>query len=152
MIKRNGGFTIIDLTSNVYEQALKCLKLKGDKVITIFDGNDLYYANGIKEVDGDIIINTSNIQYAINKDGVTSTKDISDLTALTTSQCNALNVGVIINKKTSNQYHSYRVSYKEDKVGMCLTYVDASVVETISYDYTGGKWVYNSTDTTSLGN
>ena len=31
-----------------------------------------------------------------------------------------------------------------------LTYVDASVVETVSYDYTDGAWVYNSTDSTPL--
>ena len=38
------------------------------------------------------------------------------------------------------------VSYKKDDTGMCLTYADASVVETQSYDYTEGHWVYNSED------
>lgn len=72
--------------------------------------------------------------------------EVSDITALTNEQCNSLKAGNIVVKKTGNQKHSYRVSYKEDNQGMCLTYVDASVSETVSYDYVGGNWTYNSTD------
>lgn len=42
--------------------------------------------------------------------------------------------------------HNYIVSYKEHHVGICLTYTDAAGVETQSYDYTDGQWVYNSQD------
>ena len=38
------------------------------------------------------------------------------------------------------------VSYKEHHVGICLTYSAAGYLETVSYDYTDGHWVYNSTD------
>ena len=31
--------------------------------------------------------------------------------------------------------------------GICLTYVAAGLVETVSYDFTDDGWVYNSTDT-----
>ena len=61
-----------------------------------------------------------------------------------------LDCGDFIIKKTGNQKHRYFVSYKEDGVGMCFTYVDASIVETISYDKVDGAWVYNSTDTTQI--
>lgn len=76
--------------------------------------------------------------------------ETSNITGLTTEQCEALNVGDVVIKLTSNQKHTYTVSYKEAGVGMCLTYVDASVSETVSYDYTDGNWVYNSTDVTEL--
>jgi len=42
--------------------------------------------------------------------------------------------------------HAYICTYKEDKAGICLSYFDASGIETVSYDYTDGAWVYNSTD------
>lgn len=77
--------------------------------------------------------------------------ETSNITGLTTEQCESLNVGDIVVKLTSNQKHTYTVSYKEAGVSMCLTYVDASVSETVSYDYTDGNWVYNSTDVTQLG-
>lgn len=76
--------------------------------------------------------------------------EVSNITALTDDQINELKAGDVVVKKTGNQKHSYRVSYKEDNTGICLTYVDASVSETVSYDYTGGHWVYNSTDVTHL--
>ena len=76
--------------------------------------------------------------------------EVSNITALTDEQINELKAGDVVVKKTGNQKHSYRVSYKEDNTGICLTYVDASIAETVSYDYTGGHWVYNSTDVTPL--
>lgn len=77
--------------------------------------------------------------------------EVSNITGLTTEQCEALNVGDVVIKLTSNQKHTYTVSYKEAGVGMCLTYVDASTSETVSYDYVDSAWVYNSTDITPLG-
>ncbi len=76
--------------------------------------------------------------------------EAKDITKLSYEQCKKLRSGDMVIKLTGNQQHSYRVSYKEDKVGMCLTYSDASVVETVSYDYTDGAWVYNSTDVTHI--
>ena len=79
------------------------------------------------------------------------TYEVTNIQAISDNILEALACGDEIIKITGNQKHSYRVSYKEEHVGICLTYVDASVSETVSYDYTGGTWVYNSTDITQLG-
>ena len=76
--------------------------------------------------------------------------EVTDITKMTTAQLEALQCGGVVIKVTGNQKHRYVVSYKEDHVGICLTYTDASVVETVSYDYTNKNWVYNSTDVTHI--
>ena len=78
--------------------------------------------------------------------------DTNNITTLSDEVCNALKCGDMVNKVDSTGKHSYRVSYKKDKGGMCLTYSDASCVETVSYDYTAGHWVYNSKDVTTIEN
>lgn len=79
--------------------------------------------------------------------------EVSNITTISTKVLNSLKAGDVVVKKTGNMKHSYRVSYKEEKQGICLTYTDASISETVSYDYNTGtkKWVYNSTDITELG-
>ena len=72
--------------------------------------------------------------------------EVTNITNLTKYQIDKLEVGDVVAKKTNGMYHHYIVSYKENNVGICLTYTDASVVETVSYDYVEGNWVYNSTD------
>ena len=62
-----------------------------------------------------------------------------------------LRAGDIVIKHTGNQEHAYRVTYKEEHQGICISYYDASRVETVSYDYVEGHWVYNSTDVTVIG-
>lgn len=91
-------------------------------------------------------------EYLIKKleEGPAKLKDITNITALTDDEINTLEAGDIVLKKTSNQYHAYIVSYKEDNQGICLTYTDASCIETVSYDYTDSHWIYNSTDITSM--
>ena len=78
------------------------------------------------------------------------TLEVADITALTNEQINDLKVGDLVAKVDSTGKHTYVVSYKKDKVGICLTYTDAENVETVSYDYTAENWVYNSTDITHL--
>lgn len=73
-----------------------------------------------------------------------------DMTKLSGSFLNSLVAGDIVVKQSGEQQHAYIVSYKQDGTGICLTYTDASVVETISYDYVGSNWEYNSTDVTEL--
>ena len=65
----------------------------------------------------------------------------------------SLDCGDTIIKRTGGQKHCYWVSYKEAGVGLCFTYVDASCVETISYDFNAEtkQWVFNSKDVTPLG-
>ena len=78
--------------------------------------------------------------------------EVEDITELTGEQLDALECGSKVVKVTGVQKHLYWVSYKGDGVGqgLCLTYADASVVETVSYDFTDDGWVYNSTDTTDI--
>lgn len=77
---------------------------------------------------------------------------VTDIKALTTKQCNALNVGDQVIKKTGNQQHLYTVTYKEEKQGLCLSYVDAENAETVAYDYNGttNKWAWTDTTITPL--
>lgn len=76
--------------------------------------------------------------------------ETSNITTLTTAQLNALKAGDVVIKNENGNKHTYVVSYKENNVGICLTYVDATVSETVSYDYIDSEWVYNSTDITPL--
>lgn len=78
--------------------------------------------------------------------------EVSDITALTAEQLDALQVGDKVAKKTGTAKHLYVVSYKDaENGGLCLTYTDASTVETVSYDHTESGWAYNSTDKTNIG-
>lgn len=77
--------------------------------------------------------------------------EVADITALTGDQLDALNVGDKVAKKTGTAQHLYVVSYKDvENGGLCLTYTDASTVETVSYDHTESGWAYNSTDKGSI--
>lgn len=76
--------------------------------------------------------------------------EVKDVKALTDAQINKLKCGDVVVKDEEGSQHAYIVTFKKNNVGICLTYTDASVVETQSYDYTDGKWVYNSADITPL--
>ena len=78
--------------------------------------------------------------------------EVTDITGLTDDQLDSLNVGDKVAKKTGTAQHLYVVSYKDaENGGLCLTYTDASTVETVSYDHTESGWAYNSTDKTNIG-
>ena len=77
--------------------------------------------------------------------------EATDITDLTDEQLDALNVGDKVAKKTGTAEHLYTVTYKDaENGGICLTYLDDSVVETVSYDHSESGWAYNSTDKTPL--
>ena len=77
--------------------------------------------------------------------------EVDDITALTGEQLDALEIGAKVSKKTGTAKHLYVVSYKDaENGGLCLTYTDASTVETVSYDHTESGWAYNSTDKGSI--
>ena len=77
--------------------------------------------------------------------------EVNDITALTGEQLDALEIGAKVAKKTGTAKHLYVVSYKDaENGGLCLTYTDASTVETVSYDHTESGWAYNSTDKGSI--
>lgn len=78
--------------------------------------------------------------------------EVDDITALTDEQLDALGIGAKVAKKTGTAKHLYVVSYKDaENGGLCLTYTDASTVETVSYDHSESGWAYNSTDKTNIG-
>lgn len=71
----------------------------------------------------------------------------ADIEHLSDDFLNDLHAGDIIEKKTGDMKHTYIVTYKQEKHGICLSYFDGSgYLETISYDYTDGHWVFNSKD------
>lgn len=118
------------------EQTLELLKLNTtndtyEKVDEYLDINELRRVLGVAQLIDAIVV--------------------TNITQLTNDQINSLKAGDVVLKDTSGQKHAYVVSYKQNGVGICLTYTDASTVETVSYDYTDGNWVYNSTDYASLG-
>lgn len=76
------------------------------------------------------------------KDGSTQTINIAtepleveDIEALTDEQLENLKAGDIVLKLTNGMKHTYIVTYKEDRVGLCLSYFDFGYSETVSYDY-----------------
>lgn len=74
--------------------------------------------------------------------------EVANITEIPGEILDQLNVGDKVAKITGKQKHLYVVSYKGDGVGegICLTYVAAGLIETVSYDYTADGWAYNSTD------
>lgn len=81
---------------------------------------------------------------------IVSTTD--NIKTLTTSDINKLRAGDIVLKEDESGKHAYVVSYKKDGTGICLTYTDATYIETISYDYNNvtKEWAYNSMDATEV--
>lgn len=98
----------------------------------------------------ELVLANGDIIYVPVGDLVNEILEVTDIRALTTAQCEGLKAGGVVVKKTGNSRHTYIVSYKEAGVGLCMTYTDADNVETVSYDYVGGAWVYNSTDYTKV--
>jgi len=78
--------------------------------------------------------------------------EVSDITALTAQQLDALNVGDKVVKVTGTEKHLYLVTYKATEGGgICLSYNAAGYGETVSYDRTESGWAYNSTDVKTYG-
>lgn len=74
---------------------------------------------------------------------------VSDIKDIDSDIIDKLQCGDIVLKHDSSGDHAYIVSYR-GATGICLTYTDASVIETQSYDLIDDKWVYNSEDKTLL--
>ena len=88
----------------------------------------------------------------VNSQSISQLYIVNDIKAISGDILSKLKAGDIVLKNTNGQLHAYNVSFKKDGEGICLTYTDASVVETQSYDYTNGAWVYNSEDKTNIIN
>ena len=72
--------------------------------------------------------------------------EVANVKQLNDAQCELLKAGDLVEKVDNSGKHTYIVTFKKDKAGLCLTYFDASCIETQSYDFTAGHWVYNSQD------
>ena len=71
--------------------------------------------------------------------------NVSNIKSLSNDDIESLKCGDVVLKEDASGKHAYLVTFRND-TGICLTYVDASVVETQSYDKSGNNWVYNSED------
>ena len=128
----------INLTNKSYKivkEPLSILELRFE-LEEAKEGTDV-----ISDVESAIENGTLNVQ---------AVYEVANIKAVGDDILSKVKAGDIINKKTGDQKHAYVVSYKENNTGICLTYTDASVVETQSYDYTAGHWVYNSEDKVEL--
>ena len=74
--------------------------------------------------------------------------EVEDIEALTDEQLENLKAGDIVLKLTNNMKHTYIVTYKEDRVGLCLSYFDFGYSETVSYDYDSENeaWTLNDVE------
>ena len=79
--------------------------------------------------------------------------EVTNITAMTKEQLDALKVGDKVVKVTGKQKHLYLVTYKGEGAGegICLSYNACGYGETVSYDRSGDDWVYNSTDIKTYG-
>ena len=151
MNRLNGGYIMVDLAKPT--QALETLSTTyGTKPILVYDASGVpSFAKSFKKVGTRVALRTENNTVVIKADGTVIKSDaVTDITKVPTELLEALEAGDIVVKKTTNQYHSYRVSYKEVEQGIILTYVDATSVESVAYDWSTNKFVYNSTDHTTL--
>lgn len=92
---------------------------------------------------------------SISEQGSLSVKadlEVTDITALTDEQLDALEVGDKVIKVTGTDKHLYLVTYKATTGGgICLSYNACGYGETVSYDRTESGWAYNSTDIKTYG-
>ena len=73
--------------------------------------------------------------------------ECDNVKTLSNAQIDLLRCGDYLVKKDASGEHAYKVTFKSD-TGMCITYHDASVIETQSYDKVDGIWTYNGEDKT----
>lgn len=127
----NNGSTVEQIASAITEK-LNAIGsgVTADTLLTIL--SDAGNVQGTK-VEGEVALNTMYIT-------------VSDVKAMTDDQLDILACGDVVVKEDTSGKHAYIVTYKKDKHGICMSYFDASCIETVSYDYTNGHWVYNSMD------
>lgn len=77
-------------------------------------------------------------------DGVKAV-EVEDITGIDGAILDSLSCGDMVVKITGKEKHAYIVSYKGVGEGICMTYTDASLIETVFYGFTADGWVYNST-------
>lgn len=128
------------LDYNTLNNLVEAFNKNGVSNVKLEDGSTLE----IKE--GQLLINGEPLSIDI---GVINTDNI---TGLSTETIEELKAGDLVLKYTGNQIHAYKVTYKEEHQGICISYYAAGYSETVSYDYVDGAWVYNSTDVSEVIN
>lgn len=96
----------------------------------------------------DWYIATNDAKYLFTTNNFATFK-VADVKNIDGEILSQLKCGNIIIKEDASGEHAYIVTYRGE-TGICLTYTDASVVETQSYDLVDDEWVYNSEDKTPL--
>lgn len=95
-----------------------------------------------------IATNDAKYLFTTNNSATFKVADVKNIDGEILSQ---LKCGDIVIKEDTSGDHAYIVTYRGE-TGICLTYTDASVVETQSYDLVDDEWVYNSEDKTDILN
>ena len=98
----------------------------------------------------DWYIATNDAKYLFTTNNFATFK-VADVKNIDGEILSQLKCGDIVIKEDASGEHAYIVSYRGE-TGICLTYADASVVETQSYDLVDDEWVYNSEDKTDIFN
>ncbi len=111
---------------------------------------DLFFADHAEAMGMPEILNA--LADAVAALEATQPIEVSNITEIDGSVLDSLQPGQNIIKVTGNQKHTYTVTYKGEGSGegICLSYFDAGLLETVSYDRTESGWAYNSTDSTPV--
>lgn len=142
----SGGYIMLDITdADLYNKATNAIA--ANKPVMIHEANGIpYYAKTIKIFGTTVVIRADNGIIAVLSDGtVYHSNNITNIQAIPAPILTAIECGEILIKVTDGEKYEYRVSRKKENTSICLTYVDASVVETVSYDKIPGGWEYKST-------
>ena len=97
----------------------------------------------VKTINGAAMVGTGDVD-------LPAKLEVSNITALTGDQIDALRAGDVVIKSDSTGKHAYKVSFK-GSAGICLTYADCENVETVAYEKKNNQWAYDSTDITPIG-
>ena len=98
----------------------------------------------------DWYIATNDAKYLFTTNNFATFK-VADVKNIDGEILSQLKCGDIVIKEDSSGEHAYIVTYRGE-TGICITYADASVVETQSYDLVDDEWVYNSEDKSDILN
>ena len=84
--------------------------------------------------------------------GIADRIEVSDITALTATQLNALKTGDVVVKVATDKKYAYTVAYKDETVGeLNLVYADNQSVICVQYKKVSGSWTYDETNTSNIG-
>ena len=141
LVVARGSLSVIDADEFELDVILNGYTLKIHiKFTQVLNEND--------EPIDDWYIATNDAKYLFTTNNFTTFK-VADVKNIDGEILSQLKCGDVVIKEDASGEHSYIVTFKSE-TGICLTYTDASVVETQSYDKDDNEWVYNSEDKGTL--